>query len=163
MKARNKYVIGKLRSERHAFKDVAATLRDHNRTNGQKYDFPKNVSEYQATHSCNAEALSTFPSSVIVSQSPRRDQYGVTDRVFVVAFPSNMQVDDNPACGGVLYGKIQGILRTVCTKDYLGVATVLFEIVDFSCLQRNIGECPLTISYFPGKSRLVRPMCPQRK
>lgn len=43
MKARNVYVINKLRWDHRALKNVPSALRDHNRNGGRKYEFPENV------------------------------------------------------------------------------------------------------------------------
>eukprot|EP00903_Cladosiphon_okamuranus_P009418 g8982.t1 len=62
MKARNVYVINKLRSDRRALKNVPSALRDHNRNGGRKYQFPENINEDPLAvlferHSTDAQAL----------------------------------------------------------------------------------------------------------
>ena len=47
MKARNVYVINKLRWDRRALKNVPSALRDHNKNGGRKYEFPENVRALQ--------------------------------------------------------------------------------------------------------------------
>ena len=43
MKARNVYVINKLRWDHRALKNVPSALRHHNQSGGRKYEFPKKV------------------------------------------------------------------------------------------------------------------------